>query len=249
MDSEWGQIHVYNWSPDSKWIVFSNPTDNQFSKISVYNLDSKEIQDVTDNWYDSGSPRFSADGKYIVFVSERDFNPTYSSTEWNHSYSDMARVYLAILSKDTPSPFALENDTVKVKEEKAESKKDESKDEKAEVKSVKIDFDGLQDRIVSLPIKASNYYNVNVIGDNVYYSQYDHGTTTKLYDLKDKKETDLGKFTYGITSNNKKMIVREKGKYAIISLPVGPVKIDKTVDTSNMKVWGGLPKRMETDLR
>jgi tricorn protease len=241
VDSEWGQVRAYNWSPDSKWIVFSRPTDNQMSVISVYNIETKAVRDVTDNWYDSGSPRFSADGKYIAFVSERDFNPTYSATEWNHSYSDMARVYLAVLSKETASPFALENDTVKIEKGKADEKKDESKDEskddKPEDKTVKIDFDGIQDRIVSLPVKASNYYNVNVIGDKVYYSQYDHGVTTKCYDLKDKKETDLGKFTYGITSNNKKMIVRENGKYAIISLPSGAVKIEETVDVSNMKVW------------
>lgn len=238
IDSEWGQVQSYNWSPDSKWIVFSRPTDNQMSVVSVYNLDNKEIKDVTDNWYDTSSPRFSADGKYIVFVSERDFNPTYSSTEWNHSYSNMARVYIAILSKDTASPFALENDTVKVaKEDAAAQKEDKKEDAKPESKSVTIDFDGIQDRIVSLPIKASNYYNVNLVADKVYYSQYDRGVTTKVYDLKEKKETDLGKFTYGITSNNKKMIVRERGKYAIISLPSAAVKADKTVDTSNMKVW------------
>ncbi|WP_163714629.1 S41 family peptidase [Mangrovibacterium lignilyticum] len=237
-ESEYGQIRAYNWSPDSKWIVFSKPTDNDFSTVSVYNLDTKDVNDVTDNWYDSGSPNFSADGKYIVFVSERDFNPTYSHTEWNHSYSDMSRVYLAILSQETTSPFALENDTVKVEEEGSADKKEDSKESaKAADKTVKIDFDGLKDRIVSLPVKASGYYNVQLVNDKVYYTEYSNGRQTKMYDLKDKKETELGKFTYGITANKKKMIVREGGKYSVIPLPSGPVKVDETVDLSNMKVW------------
>lgn len=244
-ESEWGQLYAYHWSPDSKWIAFAKPTDNDFSTVAVYNTASKEVNDITDNWYDSNSPRFSADGKYIVFVSERDFNPTYSSTEWNHSYSDMDRVYLAILANDTPSPFALENDTVKVEAEKIADgdKKDAPKvDNKpdakaADAKAVKIDFEGIADRIVSLPIKASNYFNPTVVDGKVYYSEYQDVVSTKVFDLKEKKETELGKFSYGLTSNNKKMLIRERNKFSVVNLPSAPVKTEKTVDTSNMTVW------------
>ena len=97
--SEYGLIYSYNWSPDSKWLTFAQQTDNDFGKVSVYNLESKTVGDVTDNWYSSGSPSFSSDGKYIVFVSERDFNPIYSQTEWNHAYTKMDRIYLAVLAK------------------------------------------------------------------------------------------------------------------------------------------------------
>ena len=37
-------------------------------------------------------PEFSGDGKYLFFVSERDFSPIYSATEWNHAYADLARI-------------------------------------------------------------------------------------------------------------------------------------------------------------
>ena len=245
-ESEYGQLNSYDWSPDNKWIVFSKPTDNDNNTVSVYNLESKDVKDVTDNWYDSNSPRFSADGKYIVFISERDFNPTYSRTEWNHSYSDMDRVYLAILSKDTPSPFELENDTVKVDPEKTDSDDKKKNQEEASKtianKPVKIDFDGIGDRVLSLPVHASNYFNPNCIDGKVYYSEFKDGVTTKMFELKDQKETELGKFSYGITANANKMVVRESGKYSIIPLPSGPVKTDKTLDLSNMKIWVDYPK-------
>ncbi len=237
--AEYGNVNSYNWSPDSKWITFSNPTDNQFSKISVYNLENKEIHDVTDNWYDSGSPSFSDDGKYIVFVSDRDFNPTYSETEWNHAYNKMSRVYLAVLDKATPSPFGFENDSVKItieKKEQPEAKKgaDKAKEEK---KSWTIDFDGIQNRIISLPIQASNYYGLACIGTKVYYSDFGGGRKVKMYDLKQKKETELGNFSYSFSSNRKKMLVREDRRWGVIDLPSGPVKLDKTIDVSNMKAW------------
>jgi len=237
--AEYGLIYSYNWSPDSKWITFSRPTDNQFSVISAYNLETGKMNDVTDNWYDSGLPSFSNDGKYIVFVSDRDFNPTYSDTEWNHSYSNMSRVYLAILSKEAPSPFAPENDSVKIVAEKKDSgEKKEEKKEDAD-KSVKIDFDGISGRIVSLPVSPSNYYNTACVDGKVYYSEYAEGSGTKakMYDLKEQKETELGSFDFGISSNNKKMLVKDGRKWSVIDLPVKPVKPDKTVDLSNMKVW------------
>ena len=238
--AEYGIIRSYGWSPDSKWITFGLPTDNNFSKIVVYNLDDKKLQEVTDNWYDSDSPSFSSDGKYLVFVSARDFNPTYSNTEWNHAYTKMTRVYLAILSKETPSPFAAENDTVKMEPVKKEEPKADSKKAdatKVEDKAVKIDFDGLSNRIISLPIEASNYYNAHCVGDKVYYSKYDDERSANMYDLDKKKETVLGSFNFGISSNNKKMIVVEKKKWSVIDLPSAKVSIDETIDLSDMKVW------------
>lgn len=241
--SEYGLINSYNWSPDSKWITFNKPSDNDFTKVAVYSLERNEVLDITDDWYNSGSPAFSSDGKYVVFVSERDFNPTYSQTEWNHAYTKMARIYLAILSKNAPSPFALENDTVKTEtgEKKTEDKKtdDRKTEKKIESKDVTIDFDGLSDRIVSLPVGPSNYYNVSCIDGIVYYGEYNGDRKAKFYDLKEKKETTMGEFSFSISSNHKKMLAKQGKKWFVTDLPMPsrPVKLEDDIDLSRMKVW------------
>lgn len=245
--ARFGAIGRYDWSPDSKWVVFDRPTENRFSVVSVYNLDTKEVRDITNNWHDSGSARFSNDGKYIAFVSDRDFNPTYSNTEWNHAYTDMSRVYLAILSKETPSPFAFENDSVKAADApkadapKADASKGKKASEPAEKtakpNAVTIDFDGIDNRIVSLPIKAGNYTNVHCIDGKVYYNQYGDATKAKVFNLSKKEEKELGEFNFGISANNKKMIVREKARWAVIDLPSDAVKLSETVDISKMDMW------------
>jgi len=242
--SEYGPVYSFNWSPDSKWLTFAQQTDNDFGKVSVYNLDDKSIRDVTDNWYSSGSPAFSSDGKYIVFVSERDFNPTYSQTEWNHAYTKMDRIYLAILSKNTPSPFVLENDSVKTEagEKKEESKKPEEKKPEGgnkDQKTIMIDFEGIADRIVSLPIGSSNYYNVSCVEGVVYYNEYGDGQKAKFYDLKEKKETTMGEFNFSISSNYKKMIAKQGNNWYVTDLPSPskPAKLEKAIDLSRMKTW------------
>ncbi len=84
-----------------------------FPVIRIYNLETQKSAEVTNKWYFSGDPVFSEDGKYLFFVSERDFNPVYSETEFNHAYVDMSRIYLVTLAKDTPSPLAAADDQVK----------------------------------------------------------------------------------------------------------------------------------------
>ena len=52
----------------------------------------KTMTEITDGWYESGSPVFSNNGKYLLFLSARTFNPIYSQTEWNHAYTNMTRM-------------------------------------------------------------------------------------------------------------------------------------------------------------
>jgi len=245
----YGQVYSYAWSPDSKWITFSKNAENRFSVVAVYNTETRSINDITDSWYDSGSAAFSNDGKYLVFVSDRDFNPSYSQTEWNHSYDDMGRVYLALLSEETPSPFAPENDSVKIetgaapeKSDKAKDGKEKTKDKEAkeekEAKTVKIDFDGIANRIISLPVSPGNYRNVACVDGKVYYNRMgDGGMKALVYLLDKKEEKELGTFRFALSPNNKKMIVNEKTQWAVIDLPTDAVKLKETIDIDKMEAW------------
>jgi tricorn protease len=235
------ELNDFDWSPDSKWIAYSDNDKNQFSVIYLFSTEDGKSYRVTDNWYESGNPDFSPDGKYLYFVPSRDFDPTYSQTEWNHSYSNMEKVYLVTLAKDTPSPFAPENDEVKTADEKnPDNGKDGKNGEEPDVKMTKIDTEGLSNRILSLPIKASNYGNLESSADGVYYierSSFDGPMTAKVFDLNTKKEADLGPgIRFTIADNGKKMLVIQNGKYAVIDLPKGKVSLDETIDLSDMKV-------------
>lgn len=234
------EYNSFEWSHDSKWITYAEPQPNGMSIIYLFNTDTKEKIEVTDGWYDAGSPVFSQDGKYLFFVSQRDFNPIYSATEWNHAYSDMSRIYFVTLQKGTTSPFALENDEVAISEEKDST--EEEKEEVAEAKSLKVDKDGIKDRIIVLPGPSSNYRNLTSVGDKLYYvemSAKDHKSSLKFYDLKKKKETEVGAYRgYEISADGKKMLIGSGGSsYSIIDLPGGPAKLDAFLDLSGMKVW------------
>jgi tricorn protease len=242
-NSRYGLFNSYSWSPDNEWIAYSSNDENRFSVISAYNIKTSKIYAVTDNWYSSWGAEFSSDGKYLVFVSNRDFNPTYSQTEWNHAYEKMGRVYLAILSEKTPSPFALSNDTVEIissdsvvqPDPKPSKKGDKKNPDQKEVPP--IDMENIANRIISLPIQPGNYSNVYCITDKVYYNSTTNGLKASVFLLDKKEEKELGEFTFSLSPNNKKMLVKEKQSWAVIDLPSDKVKITETVDLANMSVW------------
>lgn len=238
------EMRDYTWSPDSKWIAYSASTGNEFSMVKLYSLESKETTEVTDMWYSSSSPSFSNDGKYLFFTSSRDFNTIYSRTEWNHAVGDMGKIYFVPLAKDTKNPLAPNNDEVEVEEddeEKAEEKKDEKKEEAEEDdESIVVDLDGISNRIIGLPVSAANYWNINCLGDKVYYGKYSsdtHKMTLNMYNLSDQKNTELGEnMGYMISANEKKMLVSSRGQYYVIGVPQGKINLSKPVDVSNMQM-------------
>ncbi len=105
----------------------------------------------------------------------------------------------------------------------------------AEAKAVvvQVDEEGLRDRAIGLPIKASNYDSIRVVGDKVYYvrregdddeSEEGGGGPPMVpllaYDLKDHKETELGRVTaYEISADGKRMLVQTGKDYAVIDVP------------------------------
>ncbi len=235
------EIRTYKWSPDSRWIAYSDNDGKGMDKIFIYSLETKETKPVTMGWYDAGSPVFSDNGKYLFFSSARIFNPIYNDVEWNFAYKNMNKIYFVTLQKDTPSPFAYKDDEVKTPKEGEDAKKDEATKESNGNKNISIDFDGIADRVLALPVDPGYYWGIDVAGDVVYYGQYkfgSKGSDFKCYDLKAQKETTLGKNTgFQITSNRKKMIISQNGKFQIINLPKAKVKISKPIAMNDMKLW------------
>ncbi len=244
--AKYGEYNSNWFSPDSKWIAYTKFDDDRATKIYLYDIANKKSTAVTNNWYNSYNASFSDDGKYLLFVSDRDFNPIYSATEWNHAYADMSKIYLITLAKNTPSPFELKNDEVKITESKdtttADKKDSKSKteDKKAnDTESMKIDLDGIGDRIVSLDVPAGNYGTVVCVNGMVYYtfnSIKNDKTTLKVFDLKEKKETDITTANFFIvSSDNKKMLISKDKSYYVVDLPKAKQDLTTSVDISNMK--------------
>ncbi len=255
------EIRDYTWSPDSQWIAYALPGNRQFETIQLFSLADGRTIPVTDHWFTSHSPTFSADGKMLFFVSNRAFAPRGSQVEANNAYFDMANLFFVTLDKTATSPIAPKSDEVKIKKEEepavaAKEKADDAdtnklaaadapetkKDTKKTPKKieVKVDAEGLPQRIAMLPTAASGYRELASLGDKLYYIRQglrDEKPHLCLFDLEKTKETELGDYPrYLISADNKKMLVSGEGSYAIVDLPSAKIDAKDKLNLSGLEV-------------
>jgi tricorn protease len=266
---KYGEIRGYDWSPDSQWIAWSRPEENDGEKVYLFSTAEKKPVTVTDDWYSASNPTFSDDGKYLLLTSSRDFKPIFGQTDFSNVYRDMDRVYLVTLAKETESPLAPRSDEVgkarkkkekdkETDEQKPEDKKAESKDAKEKKPVlVKVDTDGIHDRLVALEIQPADYSNLRMVDDRIFYlrrtvadekdEEEAFGEPDKRkfhlcsYSLEDRKETVLGDVNkYEITRDGKKMLVKIDKDYAVIDLPKDKIetKDEKTGKDYKLKLEG-----------
>ena len=227
-----GESYGVSFSPDNQWLTYSRTASNNFSIVYVYNLAESKEYPVTDKWYDSSSPVFSTDGKYLIFSSARDFHPSYSQTEWNHAYSNMNGIYLALLSKDTPSPF-LDTDATVATATNAEAGKKAPVKGKSEASAVKIDTEGLVDRILKLPLPGSFYRDFYSDGNSVYY--YTRGGMMK-YDLEKQKKENVGDARMMVQPGIQKAVFQRGRNVYVADIPRGRASLSEAVDMSNIQI-------------
>ncbi|MFL6528289.1 MAG: PDZ domain-containing protein [Chthoniobacterales bacterium] len=183
-----GEYESYDWSPDSQWVTFGRPEENGLPRVYLYSLAARKVTPVTDEWYGSSNSTFSDDGKFLLFVSARDFKPTFGETEFSEVYRNMERIYLVPLAKDTENPLGPKSDEVGKKKpgDKKEGEKANEPSKGASPSSssksgspsptptptpqpTRIDLDGLNDRIVGVEIPAGNYRNIRVVEGKIFY--------------------------------------------------------------------------------
>jgi len=225
----YSDINDYKWSPDSKWILYTKSGKNGLKAVWVYNLSENKKHQLTDNRYNDYAPVFSKCGKYIYFLSQRDFRMNFSSFEFDFVYDEATRIYAIHLTKDTPKLFEEENDReLDKKEEKSKNSKKQSKKKQV---TIKIDFENINERITSFPLKPGDYRGlISVDNGIIYYVQ----SGLYKYDIKKKKKFLIIKGISGgsISADGKKLLYRARDKYGIIDIKpkqkVGTGELDMT---------------------
>ena len=226
------ELRSYNFSPDSRWITYQKEGSNEKAAIWVYDIPAGKKQQVTDGTYSDDGPVFSLDGNYIFFASNRDFNLSFSSYDFDYIYDKATRLYAISLTQKSPKIFKDKNDTESVKAEKttpapsssAKDKKSktgaaDTTSAKKEVK-VEIDFNGINGRITALPGEAGEYRIVGAADGGLIFISNSKLMKYNIADEKNEEILDLV-ITAFLTSDGKMAIYRSGEDYGIIKLTPG----------------------------
>jgi len=207
----------FNWSPDSKWLTYAKFLPNRLHAVSIYSLADNKSTQVTDGMSDARFPAFDKDGQYLYFTASTNYGPTSSGLDMTSDEHEVTRsVYLIVLPNDVLSPLAPESDEEKPAAEAkpaAEGKKSD-----APPKPVRIDFAGLEQRTVAMPIPARTYLSLTAGKTGIIYlTELAPGgfrgagaVTLSKYDLKPRKLEKLADNigSFDLSANGEKMLVR-----------------------------------------
>jgi tricorn protease len=242
-----GTAFNLSWSPDSRWIAFIKPVQSWYRAAFMYSLEQNKITQITDGMSDVAHTTFDKSGKYLYFTASTDIGPAvfgFDMTSYPHRPT--RSVYLAVLRKDLPSPLAPESDEEKVQEDKKDG--DKPPDQSAEKKPdgapvpgttpsgkkppepVRIDFDGIGQRILALPIPARNVVGLRAGKPGTLYvieftppaaptPGAPPGATLHKFDMEkrkfDKVLDNIGSFE--VSANNEKALYRQGPNWFIAS--------------------------------
>jgi len=235
------EIVDYSWSPDSRWIAYAKPAKNMLSSVFLYSLDKKKIYRVTDDFTDDTEPVFDPDGKYLYFLSKRDFNAQMDQFDPSYTYNQMTKIYVVTLQADSLSPFAPESDEVESLEERWKREEGEEKEKEKKrrevIEEIRIDIQGIQKRIVAVPTDPGNFYGLTAGKDKIFYLSFPSWTLTggkpgpkgklHLFDLKERKDQVLLSPVdgYDLSADGEKIIYKSGKQFGIVDAQPGSCKV------------------------
>jgi len=268
-------FHTLNpaWSPDSKWLAYTRQLPSHLHAVYIYGLENRQSSQVTDGFSDALYADWDKGGKYLYLTASTDVGLGVSWLDMSSiGHPGTRSVYLAVLCKDDLSPLAPESDEEKGEEKDAASKDkstdkdtdkdkdkdkpadkdkpktEEAKDKPKEPPVVRIDFEGIGQRILALPVPARNYQGLSAGKEGEVFLQEapsdfagDGPTplTIQKFDLKKRKLDKLvdNVTAFIVSANGDKMLCKQGDQWRITPTAEPPKPDAAPLKLADMEVW------------
>jgi len=165
-----GRVEDLAFSPDGTWLAYSIPLSARTRSIKLYDIPGAAGHQLTRPEFADYAPAFDPKGRWLFFLSRRTFDPVYDAHFFDLSFPKGSRPYVVTLQAEARSPLVPEPRGLGAEEDE-EKKRDESKKPWGE--RVRIDIEGIGDRIVSIPVPESDYRQIaGVKGDRAVFTSF-----------------------------------------------------------------------------
>jgi tricorn protease len=223
-------IPAHHWSPDSRWIAYVVNLQPLVTAVHLYSLDQQKAFQITDGLGDVADPVFDRSGKYLYFFGSTDAGPAVDWFAQSNADMDFSRnVYLVVLRNDVPSPLARESDeetpsSSGAKPEAGTQAGQAGRGEGARSTTpepVRVDLDGIQYRILDMPIASGQLSNLRAgTAGLIYYRRTtDNRTSLDRYDLAARRNETLvpevGSFA--LSADGRKLLYSSGQNWSIVS--------------------------------
>ncbi|MFD8080622.1 S41 family peptidase [Kitasatospora sp. NPDC059722] len=257
-----GEVSGLVFSPDSAWLAWSRPVPGSgawsLRQIVLANLATRTVGEVTQQRFVDTAPAFTADGRYLAFLSVRNFDPVYDSHVFDLSFPNGCRPYLITLAADTPSPFGPQRAGRPLggEDEEPRGKKGDGEEGGADAAPVtRVDLDGIADRIVPFPVEGGRFGALKAGKDGVLWTRLpllgelgDEAAslederpraTLERFDLKKRRAEPLvhGLDWFAVSGDGSRLAVVDEGELRILPADHKAGDEDETaVDLARLRV-------------
>jgi tricorn protease len=239
-----------DWSPDSRWLAYTAQLDNFLHAAFIYSLDEHRAHRVTDGMSDVGGAVFDKSGKYLYFIASTNTGLTANGLDMEaDGRITSSSLYAAVLKRDIPSPLAPQTADEEpkpgadapaaaspaAKPPASPAAKPTAAAAAAAKQNVSIDFDGILQRVITLPVEEANYAAIQAgkAGEVFLFkaplAQLGQGPPTfdiELFDFKSRKAKPILSGANGavVAADGDHLLYTQARRWFIVqaSMPVRP---------------------------
>jgi tricorn protease len=242
-----------NWSTDSKYLAVARADSREGrAQIVVLARDGSRKAVLSSDRYESASAVFSRDGKWLYFLSDREFVATprapWGDRNMGPGFDRRTRIYALALQAGNRFPFQPADELSKDDKAAGKDKDDDGKSDKnGDRKETKqpalaaIDWDGLAGRLFEVPAAAGNFRALAIDDKRLYFIDEGSGAEARpqLKTLAIGNDGDEAKTfaeeisSYQLSADGKKLLLvkwSEHGAGAMFVVDAGdkaPEKMEK----------------------
>lgn len=235
------------WSPDSEWLAYGKSFPNQFSRIVLWSRETGEATPVTDPMAHARAPSWDRNGTWLYFLASTDYA---LSSGWANTSSigegTTYTPYLMVLREDDETPFDLRSDEEPVRDEEPDGSEEptdaDDADGEEEDGAVRVDFDGIERRILALPMPTQSY-GITATGPegSVFVTQ---GGTIHKFTVSDRESVPFvrGGFLASISADGEHLLYRSGPEWHVVSTGRpsdggGEVSIELRTELDRAEEW------------
>ena len=242
------------WSPDGRWLAYTRRLDNHLRAVFLHDTNTGRSHQMTDGMSDCASAAFSRDGTLLYFAASTDVGLAAGWLDMSSYEQPRHRsIYVAVLAADGPSPLAPRSDEEGLDEDAPPEDRDKHKrkgnggrgEETDEPVVVRIDLDGLDQRILALPVESADLSHLEVVdgGQLLYLAHGDEDDHAQLhrYDPEERESVMVleGVLAYTLSADGKQVLVAQaEDTYRIVEAGAEPgaaAEVDP-LDLSGLRV-------------
>jgi len=258
-----GEIHDQAFSPDGRWLSFSMTAYNRRRDLYLYEIATGKLTKLGNGGEVDYAPAWSADGKYLYFVSNRHENPVPSDLEFDFEVLKSNGIYAIPLSRGVASPVAPKSDEAdsgppdgakaskpgdkgRPPEKDQSGKGEPAPDSTGPIAPIHIDLDGMMARAVALPIEPAEIAGMDTRGDRIYYLTQPLGlidgnlkgekSALHFYDFKKRKDAVVAEDVdaYSLSLDGERVLIKHDKDYTVVDTKADAFKDSDTKKALNL---------------